>query len=45
MEQNVSRMVDIYFCRLNIVDDYNMNMNNLDIANHLRGNYRFDHFM
>lgn len=38
-------MVDISFFWLNVVDDYNMNMNNVDIEDHLRGNYRFDHWM
>jgi hypothetical protein len=35
----------IKFLRLNVIEDYNMNMNGTDIANQLRGVYRPDHWM
>jgi hypothetical protein len=33
-----------YLC-LNVIEEYNMNMNATDIADQLRGNYRPDHWM
>ena len=33
------------FLRLSVNDSYNMNMNNVDIADQLRGNYRTDRWM
>jgi hypothetical protein len=33
------------FMRLNVIDDYNNNMNNVDIADQLRGHHRPDHWM
>jgi hypothetical protein len=35
----------IKFLRLNVIEDYNMNMNSTDIADQLRGVYRPDHWM
>ena len=35
----------IKFLRLNLIEDYNMNMNSTDIADQLRGVYRPDHWM
>ena len=38
-------MKDITFHRLNINDDYNSGMGGADIADQIRGSYRFDHWM
>ena len=35
----------IDFHHLNIIDEYNYNMNNMDISDHLRGSCRFDHWI
>ena len=35
----------IKFLRLNLIEDYNMNMNSTDIADQLRGVYQPDHWM
>ena len=39
------KMVKMAFYRLNIMDTYNYNMNNVDIADQLAGVYRWDHWM
>jgi len=38
-------MVTMGFYRLNLLDTYNYNMNNVDIADQLAGVYRWDHWM
>ena len=38
-------MVDAPFYRVNVIDDKNHFMGNVDIADQLRGSYRFDHWM
>ena len=35
----------LLFLRLNINNDYNTNMNSVDVADQLRNHYRFDHWM
>ena len=40
-----SAMTLMNFLRLNLIDDYNSNMNSTDIADQLRNTYRPDHWM
>ena len=44
-DKSSNTMKNAPFYRLNVINDYNMNMNNGDIADQLRGNYGFDHSM
>ena len=43
--KGLNRMVKLPFYRLNVVDEYNNNMNNVDVADQVRGSYRCDKWM
>jgi len=43
--RNTLSLQDVNFLRVNINDDYNHLMNPVDIADQLRNQYRFDHWM
>ena len=43
--KDTQQLVETKFHRLNIINDYNNNMNNVDVADQLRGAYRFDKFV
>ena len=44
-DKTQQKMVSAPFHRVNIIDDYNHFIGNVDIADQLRGFYRFDHWM
>ena len=44
-DKSTNTMKDAPFYRLNVINDYNNNMNNVDIADQLRGTYWFDRWM
>ena len=44
-DKNLMELVPAPFFRTNVIDDYNHIMGNVDIADQLRGSYRFDHWM
>jgi len=44
-DKNLMQLVLAPFFRINVIDDYNHIMGNVDIADQLRGSYRFDHWM
>ncbi len=39
------RFVPIPFYCVNIIDDYNNNINSVDVADQIRGSYQFYHWM
>ena len=43
--KDAQRLVAMKFHCVNIVDEYNNHMNNVDVADKLRGSYRFDVFL
>lgn len=43
--KEMGKKVKVPFHRLNLIDQYNYTMNNIDIADQLRGTYQFDHWM
>ena len=43
--KGLNKMVKLPFYRLNTVDEYNNHMNNVDIADQIRGSYCFDWWM
>ena len=44
-DKTQNKKVPAPFYRLNVINNYNYNMNNVDIANQLRGSYCWDHWM
>ena len=41
--KDLQKTSEISFYRVNVIDQYNFNMNNVDVADQLRGSYCFDH--
>ena len=44
-DRTTGRMKEITFLRLNVNNDYNYGMGGADIADQIRGSYRFDHWV
>ena len=44
-DQSIGRMTKMKLLRLNMNGDYNYGMGGADIADHIRGSYRFYHWL
>jgi Transposase IS4 len=44
-DAEAAKMMELNYLRLNMVDDYNMDMGHVDLADQLRGNYRMDKWL
>ena len=44
-DRSIGRMTTMKFLRLNVNDEYNYGMGGVDIADQIRGSYRFDHWL
>ena len=39
------RKIECYYLKLNVINDYNDDMDHVDISDHLQGSYRFTHWL
>ena len=44
-DRSIGRITTMKFLRINVNDDYNYGMDGADIVEHIRGSYRFDHWL